>query len=51
MSLAKRLYPRTEDSKRRRQFRAFQTAVILGLICSVLVAAILYGIYWIQNKH
>jgi hypothetical protein len=50
MSLAKRLYPRAEDSKRRRQFRALQTAVILGLVCSVLMALMLYGVYWMSKK-
>ena len=46
MSLANRLFPRAEDSKRRRQFRTLQLALILGLIVSAVVALCLYLLYY-----
>jgi len=42
MSLANRLYPRADQARRRRHFRALQTALIVGLVVSGLLGLLLY---------
>ena len=45
MSIAKLLFPKTRDGRKRRQFRSLQAALLVGLIFSGLMALMLYLIY------
>ncbi len=45
MSIENRLFPDPGDSFRRRQFRALKVAVIVGVICAVVMALVLYLLY------
>jgi len=45
MSIAKLLFPRARDGRKRREFRAIQTGILVGLISSGLMALMLYLIY------
>jgi len=42
MSIEKRLFPKPEDSFRRRQFRAVKAAVVVGLLVAAVVVLLLY---------
>ena len=45
MSIETRLFPHPGDSLKRRQFRALKTAVLVGVICAGIMAAMLYALY------
>jgi hypothetical protein len=50
MSLAKRLFPKPGDSRRRRHFRALMLGTFLGLICSAMVAGLLFLLYFLHKQ-
>jgi high-affinity Fe2+/Pb2+ permease len=35
--------------RRRRRQRAFRIAAALGLVCSALLAVIIYALYWVRK--
>jgi hypothetical protein len=42
MSIEKRLFPKPEDSFRRRQFRAVKAAVVVGLLVAAALVLVLF---------
>jgi hypothetical protein len=45
LSIERRLFPRSNDAFRRKQFRALKMAVVVGLVFGGLVALVLYLVY------
>ena len=42
MSIEKRLFPKPEDSFRRRQFRAVKAALVVGLLVAAVLVLLLF---------
>jgi hypothetical protein len=48
-TLERRLFPRDSDAFRRRQFRAFKMALVVGVIFALVVALVIYLVYLQRN--
>jgi len=49
MSGRSQFHAEMRATKRRRQLRALRTGILLGLLCSIIVAILVYGLYSISK--